>query len=222
MGQFRPLGSRLQKNDTLPKRYRVTIDTYIKAGYVRKVDQNEWIDTRDKLQWYLPHNFLINPHKPEKIRQVCNTAAKYQRVALNHKPISGPDLLQSLMGIIFRFRELQRALSADIQATFPQFAVPSDDSRCLQILCREDAEQRIEFYEYTRHVCWAKSSPICTNTRCSKKDNAKDDKNLVKAFQQEFYMDDFPMSVRTTHEATEIYKRSENSSAKVDSSWWNG
>ena len=134
MGQLKSLERRLQKNETLKKRYQETIDTDVIAGYVRKVDQAELNETRDKRQWYLPHHLVINPHKPEKVRRVCNAAAKYQGLALNHKLLPGPDLLQSLIGIIFRFREHQIALSADIEARFLQVAVPSDDSRCLRFL----------------------------------------------------------------------------------------
>ena len=135
----------------------------INAGYVRKVDQAELNETKDKLKWYLPHHPVINPHKPEKVRRVCNAAAMYQGVALNDRLLSGPDLLQSLIGIIFRFREHQIALSADIEAMFLQVAVPNDDSRCLRFLRTEDPEQRIEVYEYTRHVFRAKSLPTCAN-----------------------------------------------------------
>ena len=80
---------------------------------------------------------LLTPHKPEKVRRVCNAAAEYQAVALNDKLLSGPDLLQSLIGIIFRFREHEIALSADIEAMFLQVAVPTDDSRCLRFQSRE-------------------------------------------------------------------------------------
>ena len=83
---------------------------------------------------------------------MCNAAAKYQGVAPNDKLLSGPDLLQSLIGTIFCFREHQIALSADIEAMFLQIAVPNDDSRCLRFLWREDRERQIEVYEYTRHV----------------------------------------------------------------------
>ena len=129
MGQLKSLERRLQKEETLKKRYQETIDTDVNAGYVRKVDQAELNETKDKLQWYLPHHPVRNPHKPEKVRRVCNAAAKYQGLALNDKFLPGPDLLQSLIGIIFRFREHQIALSADIEAMFLQVAVPSDDSR---------------------------------------------------------------------------------------------
>ena len=103
MGQLKSPEGRLQKDAMLQKRYQETIDTDVKAGYVRKVQQVELNETGDKLQWYLPHHPVINPHKPEIVRRVCNAAAKYQGVALNDKLLSGPDLLQSLIGNIFRF-----------------------------------------------------------------------------------------------------------------------
>ena len=209
MGQLKSLERRLQKDETLKKRYQETIDTDVNAGYVRKVDQAELNETKDKLQWYLPHHPVINPHKPEKVRRVCNAAAKYQGVALNDKLLPGPDLLQSLIGIIFRFREHQIALSADIETMFLQVAVPKDDSRCLRFLWREDPERRIEIYEYTRHVFGAKSFPTCANYALHQvaKDNAVNDENLVKAVQRNFYMDDFLKSVRTPQEAIEVYQK---------------
>ena len=209
MGQLKSLERRLQKDETIRKRYQETIDTDVNAGYVRKVDQAELNETRDKLQWYLPHHPFMNPHKPEKVRRVCNAAAKFQGVALNDKPLPGPNLLQSLIGIIFRFRKHQIALSADIEAMFLQVAVQSDDSRCLRFLWREDPEQRTEVYEYTRHVFGAKSSPTCANYALHQvaKDNAKEDENLVKAVQRNFYMDDFLNSVRTPQEEIEIYQK---------------
>ena len=114
IGHFKSIERRLQKDETIRKRYQETIDTDVNAGHVRKVDQTELNETRNKLQWYLPHHPVFNPQKPEKVRRVCNAAAKYQGVALNDKLFSGSDLLQSLIGIIFRFREHQIALSANI------------------------------------------------------------------------------------------------------------
>ena len=108
-GAAQVLGRSLQNDETLKKRYQETLDTDVNAGCVRKVDQAELNETKDKVQSYLPHHPVINPHKPEKVRKVCNAAAKYQGVPLNDKLLSGPDLLQSLIGIIFHFREHQIA-----------------------------------------------------------------------------------------------------------------
>ena len=185
MGQLKSLERRLLKDDALKKRYQETIDTDVNAGYVRKLDQAELNETKDKLQWYLPHHPVIKPHKAEKVRRLCNAAAKYQGVALNDKLLLGPDLLQSLIGIISRFREHQIALSANIEAMFLQVAVPKDDSRYLRFLWREDPERREEIDEYTRHVFGAKRSPTCANYALHQvaKDNAVNNENLVKAVQ---------------------------------------
>ena len=132
MGQLKSLERRLQIYETLQKRYQETIDMDVHVGYVQKVDQTELNETRNRLQRYLPHHPVINPHKPEKVRRVCHASAKYQGVALNDKLLPGPDLLQSLIRIIFRFREHQIALSANIEPIFLQVAVPNNDNRCLR------------------------------------------------------------------------------------------
>ena len=159
--------------------------------------------------------------KPEKVRRVCNATEKYHGVALNHKLLPGQDLLHSLIGIIFRFREHQIALSADIEAMFLQVIVPGDDNRCLQFLWREDPEPRIEVYEFTRQVFGAKSSPTCANYALHQvaKDIAKDEENLVKAVQRNFYLDDFLKSVKTTQEAIEIYQRVREILSRGGFSW---
>ena len=66
MGQLKSLERRLQKDETLRKRYQETIDSDVNAGYVRKVDQAELNETRDKLQWYLPHHPVITRINPKK------------------------------------------------------------------------------------------------------------------------------------------------------------
>ena len=217
MGQLKSLERRLQKDETLRKEKPLTrmskLDTFGK-----EIKQNS-MKLETGYNGFLPHHPVINPHKPEKIRRVCNAAAKYQGVVLNDKFLSGPDLLQSLIGIIFRSREHQIALSADIEAMFLQVAVPKDDSQCLRFIWREDPEQRIEVYEFTRHVFGAKSLPTCANYALHQvaKDNAVNNENVVRTVQRNFYMDDFLKSVRTPQEATEIYQKVKNILTKVDS-----
>ena len=98
------------------------------------------------------HKPSQNPKKSEE----CATQQQSTKLlpSLNDKLLYGPDLLQSLIGIFFRFRELQIAISADIEAMILQVAevaVPSDDNRCLRFLWREDPELKKNVYEYTRH-----------------------------------------------------------------------
>ena len=119
------------------------------------------------------------------------------------KQKSGPDLLQRVIGLIFEFREYLIALSAELEAMFLQVAVPSDDSRFLRIFCREDQEQRIYVYKYTRHVFGPKSLPTCANYALHQvaKYNAVNYESLVSTVQQNLYMDDFLKLARTMQEA---------------------
>ena len=92
MGQLNSLERRLQKDDMLRKSYRETIEADVKTGYDGKVQQVELNETIDKFQLYLPHYPVFSAHKPKKVRRMCNSAAKYQGVALNDKHLFGPDL----------------------------------------------------------------------------------------------------------------------------------
>ena len=151
---------------------------------------------------------MINPHKPEKVRRVCNAAAKFRGTSLNDMLLTGPDLLQNLVGIIFRFREHPIALTADIEAMFLQVKVPPQDCKVLRFLWRNHPDDPISVYEYTRHIFGAKSSPTCANFALQRnaKDNEKDHPVAAKTIKRNFYMDDFAKSVKTEEEARFVYQ----------------
>ncbi|XP_075247176.1 uncharacterized protein LOC142340485 [Convolutriloba macropyga] len=160
MGQFKSLERRLPKNGTLQTRYQETIDTDVKAGYARKLEQFELNETRDKLQCYLPHYPFINPPKHEKS---MHCSSKVQGEAMKDKLLYGPDLLHSLIGIMFRCTEHQIALSADIEAMFLQVAHPSDDHPIFLIsqARRSRAEDRSLRVFTTRYWIGANSLSTC-------------------------------------------------------------
>ena len=146
---------------------------------------------------------VINPHKPKKLRRMSNAAAKYQGVALNDKMLSGPDLLQSLIGKIFRFREHQIALSADIEAMFLQIAVPSGDNDAYDS-SGENIQSRKWKYTSTHDTFLGqKARRLVQITLCTKWRKI----SLVKTVQQNFYMNDFLESAKTPQEAIEIYQK---------------
>ena len=68
--------------------------------------------------WYLPHDPVVNPNKPGKVRRVANAAAKFRGQSLNSNLITGPDLLNNLVGILLRFRENPVAILSDIEGMF--------------------------------------------------------------------------------------------------------
>ena len=79
MWQLKSLERRLQKDETLRKRSQETIDADVNAGYIRKVDQTELNETRNRLQWYLPHHRVINPQKTRKSQKRVQRSSKVSR-----------------------------------------------------------------------------------------------------------------------------------------------
>ncbi len=73
--------------------------------------------------WYLPHLGIYHPQKPEKIRVVFDSAAENNGVSLNKLLLSGPDLTNSLLGVLLRFRKYPTACMADIEQMFYSFLV---------------------------------------------------------------------------------------------------
>ena len=122
--------------------------------------------------------------------------------------MAGPDLLQSLKGIIFRFREKQIALTADVEAMFLRVKVPPTDCKVLKFLWTENHTDPISVYEYGRHIFWAKSSPTCVNYALQQvgRDCGGDNGTVASLINRNFYMDDFVKSVASEDEAVEVYK----------------
>lgn len=75
------------------------------------------------MKTYIPHRGIYHPHKPGKICVVFDCFAKYQGKSLNDLMLSGPDLTNTLYGVLMRFRQERVTLMADIEATFHQVRV---------------------------------------------------------------------------------------------------
>ena len=201
------LEKKLNRNPELAERYRKTIDMDMEKGYIKKLTKEETTAPVMR-KWYLPHHPVLNPKKPEKVRRVCDAAAKFQGSSLNSQLLSGPDLLNNLVGIFMRFREEKVALSGDIEAMFNQVAVPEEDQACLRFLWRQSPDLPTEVYQYVRHIFGAKCAPTCSNYALlrSAEDNEKQFPSAALAVKRNFYMDDFFKSVKSSDEALELQK----------------
>lgn len=109
----------LDKNEDRAKAYYKTLETYISKGYARKLSPAEAAQEPENT-WYLPHHADMNPNKPGKIRVVFDAAASRKGTSLNDQLVTGPDLLNSLVGVIMRLRLHAVAMIADIQTMFFQ------------------------------------------------------------------------------------------------------
>ena len=197
-----------KKDPILKSLYQQSIDTDVEKRFVKILDESEVKGTFGK-EWYLPHQPVLNPNKPGKVRRVCNAASKYKEVCLNDKLLAGLDLLQSLNGTIFRFLEGPIALTAEIESMFLQVQVPEQDRSCLRFLRRPRINEFVQIYEYQSHVFGAKSSPTCANYALKRVglDNEEEYPIATKAIQNNFYMNDFIKSVETPEEAIEVFNQ---------------
>ena len=118
-------------------RYKQTIDNYIKQGYARKLTEEEKGKASSRI-WYLPHHSVFNP---KKIRVVFDVVAKDKRQSLNSSLCTGPDLLNSVIGVLIRFRRNDIAIVADVEAMFHQVRVKPLDCDSLQFLWADTPEE---------------------------------------------------------------------------------
>ena len=207
--QFLSMEKRLAKDVELKTAYKATIEKDLERNFVRRLDDTETSETENAMQWYLPHHPVKHPHKPGKVRRVCNAASKFKGFSLNDKLLSGPDLIRNLVGIVFRFGEHEIAMTADIESMFLQVAVPKEECKCLRFLWRDKPSDTVGIYEYTRHVFGAKSSPTCANygLQQSGRDNKVEFPEASFTIDRNFYMDDLVKSVDTPQQAIECYRQ---------------
>ena len=207
--QFLSMEKRLEKDVELKTAYRATIEKYLGSDFVTRLVDKETSETENVMQWYLPHQPVKHPHKPGKVRRFCNAASKFKAVSLNDKLLSGPDLLQNLVGIVFRFGEYEIAMTADIESMFLQVAVPKEGRKCLRFLWPDKPSDTVGIFEYTRHVFGAKNSSTCANYGFQHGGRDKKVEFPAASFtiDRTFYMDDLVKIVDTPQQAIECYRQ---------------
>ena len=102
--------------------------------------------------WFIPHHGVYHPHKPGKIRVVFDCSAKYKGKSLNDLLLKGPDLTNSLLGVLTRFRQEHVAVMADIKAMFHQVKVPDTDRSFLRFLWWPKGDLSYALKEYQMSV----------------------------------------------------------------------
>ncbi len=115
--------------------------------------------------WYIPHHVVYHPQKPDKLRVVFDCSAKFCGISLNDTLLTGPDLINSLVGVLCRFRKELVAVTCDIKKMFHQFHVPPDERNYLRFLWWDggDWEKEPQDYRMAVHLFGATSSPGCAN-----------------------------------------------------------
>ena len=140
------------------------IDHLLKNGHTRIV-HGDRRDCSVGAIWYLPHHPVLNTNKPGKVHVVFDCAAKLQGTSLNDQLLEGPDLTNNLVGILMCFRQEPVALLAEVELTFHQVCVSSNDCDALRFLWQPSNDLNCEPEEYQMmvHLFGAMSPSSCVN-----------------------------------------------------------
>ena len=218
--RFIPLLRKLRANPEFNEKSQAVIKGYFEAKppQARKMTSAEANKVSPKT-WMLPIHPVTNPNKPGKVRLTNDAAAEYGGVSLNKSLLTGPDLLNSLVGVLMRFRVDEVAIAADIEAMFHQVRVSSEDADSLRFLWKEDitSDDPPDVCQMLVHIFGAKSSPTCANyavQRTARDNREHFDALVLYAALRSFYVDDLLKSVGSEETAialarqlTEMLKR---------------
>ncbi|XP_043210667.1 uncharacterized protein LOC122375380 [Amphibalanus amphitrite] len=137
--------------------YRSVISSLEEDGYA--VPVSDGLTDSDHPVWYMPHHGVMEPEKG-KLRVVFDCAARSHGVCLNDLLKGGPNLTNSLLGVLCRFREGPVAFTCDIASMYHRVRVPEPDTNLLRFLWfhGSDPEGEVRVWKMTCHVFGAVSS----------------------------------------------------------------
>ena len=196
------LERRFERDPEYKKDYLKAIGKYVENGYAVKVNENDNVNGPD--QWYLPHHGVYKKSATEKkLRVVFDAAAKYNGKSLNDALLPGPILQNELPNVLTKFGEGDIGFGADIEAMFSRIRLREEDARYHRFLWREKDSDKVDTYQMNRLAFGDTSSPCeaIYITRRTAADFGIGKEEVVKAIEENLYVDDYLDSAESTKEA---------------------
>ncbi|KAL0164586.1 hypothetical protein M9458_040339, partial [Cirrhinus mrigala] len=203
------LKRKFSRNAGFFQEYKVFMDNILKKGYAVRIPKEQLIRSDGRV-WFIPHHGVYHPKK-RKLRVVFDCAATYQGVSLNDQLLQGPDLTNTLIGVLLRFRQESVAMMADIESMFYQVRIPDTDADMLRFLWWPGGNLNVEAEEYRMcvHLFGATSSPSCASyalRRTAEDAASKSTPEATQTVLKNFYVDDCLKSVATEDEAIALVR----------------
>jgi len=203
------LARRFERDKNFHEEYVTFMSKIIQDGYSSIVSQDDLMKNDGRI-WYLPHHGVYHPRK-NKLRVVFDCAARFKGTSLNERLLQGPNLTNTLVGVLIRFRQEEVALMGDIDSMFHQVRVPCTDASYLRFLWWQNGDIKKEPTEYQMnvHLFGATSSPSCVNYALRK--TAEDSRGqfndeIINTVLRNFYVDDCLKSVKNVNDAIWMVK----------------
>ena len=112
----------------------------ILANWAERVPSENILSKPESTINYVPHTGIYHSRKLGKIRVMFDRSAKFGSVSLNDYLLTGPNVMNGMVGVLCRFRKEEVALAADIQSIFCLFLVKEKDRDVLRFLWWEEGD----------------------------------------------------------------------------------
>ena len=206
------LGRKLKRNPVLQDDYKTFMANMIAKGHAEAIPDGDQA-VRGRV-WYIPHQGVYHPKKPNKLRVVFDCSAKLNGQSLNDNLLQGPDMTNNLIGVLLRFRLEPVAFTCDVEAMFHQFLVNTEDRDLLRFLWWKDGNLAEEPSEYRMavHLFGAASSPACASFGLKQiaEDNIEQFGSEAADFlRNDFYVDDGLKSMPDVESAVKLVRSSQ-------------
>ncbi|XP_068223879.1 uncharacterized protein [Palaemon carinicauda] len=117
--------------------YQNQIHDMISRGVARKLSEDEIYSYKGPI-FYIPHTEVLKPDSSSTpLRIVFNSSARYMNFSLNEMWAKGPDMLNSLLGVLLRFRENEVAFVCDLAKMYNTISLSLFDQHCHRFLWRD-------------------------------------------------------------------------------------
>ncbi|XP_022096435.1 uncharacterized protein LOC110982378 [Acanthaster planci] len=169
--------------------------------------------------WYLPHFPVRHPKKPD-IRVVFDASSEFNGISLNQVLLQGPDQMDTLLGILLRFRVDKVAVMGDGEKMFHNFHVTPNHRNFLRILWFQDnnPEKAIVHHRMNVHLFGNISSPAVATfgiRRIARECESTHGKDMSEFIHRDFYVDDGLTSQPDTETAISLVLRTKDAIATV-------
>ena len=206
--RLKPLEKRFIRDKNFKAQYSEQIQSMIDKNYAEVVDETR--KNFSNRTWFIPHHAVVNPKK-SKLRVVFDCSAEYKGLSLNNCLMQGPDLVNSLVAVLTRFRKDKIAIVSDVEAMFYQVSVRPDHRNSLQFFWwpNSDINKKPIPHRMRVHLFGSTSSPSCASfalRQAAKEFGPEFEPYIASAIEESFYVDDFLISVPNIEIGIEIIK----------------
>lgn len=123
---------KFKKDGKFFSEYKELMKDVIAKKYAEVVPEEE-LDHESEKVWFIPHHGVYHPCK-KTLYVVFDCTSTYCGTSLNEELLQGPNLTNTLLGVLLRFRQGPVAFMTDIEGMFHQVRVAKEDVNFLRFL----------------------------------------------------------------------------------------